>query len=139
LAPRGWLVDQPSGGGRIAGRHCGPKVGLWVMDGTYDRQGQKGQQHWDITVFALASLDGDGDFSYIDHATMTVAGVTVTLDGQAKGVIRLTFDSTGRAMMHFTETFHSYVATVPGGGRGQDQNAPLAEFDLAWEVDPTCP
>jgi hypothetical protein len=109
------------------------------VDGTYDRQGQKGEQHWEIDVLALGTTDHDGDFSYTDHAVMTVAGVTVTLDGEAKGTITLTFDSAGRALMHFRETSHTYRATVPGGGRGQDQDAPLAEFDLAWEVDPTCP
>jgi hypothetical protein len=103
------------------------------------RGGQKGEQHWEIDVLALGTTDHDGDFSYTDHAVMTVAGVTVTLDGEAKGTITLTFDSAGRARMHFREASHMYRTTVPGGGRDQDQDAPLAEFDLAWEVDPTCP
>jgi hypothetical protein len=132
------VIDQASGGGRITGRHCGPKAGLWVVDGTYDRQGQKGQQHWEIDVLALSALDSDGDYTYTDHAVLTTL-VTVTLDAEAKGHITLTFDSSGRALMHFTESSHTYRATTAGGGRGQDQNAPLAEFDLEWEVDPTCP
>jgi hypothetical protein len=140
--PRGWVVDQPSGGGRITGRHCGGELSLWVADGTYDRQGQQGQQHWemDISLVSLVTAgEFSGEFSYTDHAVMTTAGVTVTLDGEAKGDVQINVNSSGRALMRFAETSHKYHATVPGGGRGSDQNAPLATFDLAWEVDPTCP
>lgn len=115
---RGWVINQQSADGRITGRHCGPKAGLWVVDGTYDRQGQKGQQHWEIDVLALSALDSDGDYSYTDHAVMTTSFVIVNLDAEAKGHITLTFDSSGRALMHFTESSHTYRATAAGGGRG---------------------
>lgn len=140
--PRGWVIDRASGSGRIRGRHCGGELAVWVVDGTYDQQGQQGQQHWEIDLNLVTLVQPRqflGEFSYTDKAVMTTAGVTVTIDGVAKGDVVLTVNSDGRALMHFKETSHSYVATVPGGGRGVDQNAPLAEFDMTWEVDPTCP
>jgi hypothetical protein len=131
---RGWMVDQPSGGGRITGQHCGTEDGQWVAKGTYDRGGSKGKQKWVIDM----EIDGTGTYVYTDDALQTIGGVTVTLKGRATGRVALTIADTGRALMHFKETTHTYRATVPGGS-GHDQNAPLEEFDLAWEVDETCP
>lgn len=131
---KGWMVDQPSGGGRITGQHCGTEDGEWVAKGTYDRGGSKGKQKWVIEM----NPDGTGTYVYTDDAVQTLGGVTVVVKGKAKGNVTLTIADTGRALMHLKETTHTYVATVPGG-HGHDQNAPLEEFDLAWEVDETCP
>ena len=139
---RGWSIDQASGGGRITGRHCGGPLADWTVDGTYDKQGQKGVQQWVITI-DLASLADPGlflgTFTYTDKAQMTTGPVTVNLDGKSAGDVTLKQDPAGRALMHFEETSHTYRATASGGGVGQDQNAPLAVFDMTWEVDATCP
>jgi hypothetical protein len=131
---KGWVIDQPSGGGRIQGRHCGTEAGQWIVKGTYDRLGSKGKQKWIIDM----EVDDTGTYTYTDDAIQTTGGVTVTVKGKARGKVTLTIGDGGRALMHLKETSHTVVATVPGGS-GHDQNAPLAEFDLAWEIDPTCP
>lgn len=131
---KGWMIDQPSGGGRIKGQHCGTNVGEWLVNGTYDRGGQKGKQKWVIEM----EVDDTGTYVYTDDAVLTIGGVTVKGKGRATGKVTVTFDANARALMHFKETTHKYRATVPGG-HGEDQNAPLEEFDMAWEVDPTCP
>lgn len=126
----------------MTGRHCGPELGAWAMDGTYDRQGAKGVQHWDITIGATSASDPaarTGTYTYTDKAQMVQGPVTVYLDGQATGNVTLRRDSGGRALMHFEETAHSFRTTTSLGGQGQDQNAPLAVFDVVWEVDPSCP
>lgn len=132
-AVTGWMIDQPSGGGRIKGQHCGTDVGEWLVNGTYDRGGSKGKQKWVIEM----EVDDTGTYVYTDDAVQTLGGVTVKLTGRATGKVTVTFDANARALMHFSETTHTYRATVPGG-HGQDQNAPLEEFDMAWEVDTTC-
>jgi hypothetical protein len=135
---KGWVIDQPSGGGRIMGRHCGTEAGEWVIKGTYVRPGQKGKQKWVIQI------DGStlqGTYTYTDDAVQNVV-ITVLLQGRARGKVTLTIVDGGRALMHFQETRHTYRTTVPAypDAWGADQNAALAPpFDLAWEIDPTCP
>jgi hypothetical protein len=134
---KGWYVDHAAVGSRVKGQHCGTEAGRWIMNGTYERVGQKGKQKWTIQI------DGStltGTYSYTDDAVQNIAGVTVLIDGKARGNVTLTIADDGRALMHFKETSHSFVATVPGTpGKGRDQNAPLQESDQAWEVDETCP
>jgi hypothetical protein len=133
---KGWMVDQPSGGGRITGQHCGNEDGEWIAKGTYDRAGSKGKQKWVIEV----DLDGHGTYTYADDAVQNLAGVTVLLKGKARGNVTLTIVDGGRALMHLQETVHTYRTTVPGTpATGHDQNAALQQFDLAWETDETCP
>jgi len=140
--PRGWVLSQASGGGRVTGRHCGGILGDWVIDGTYDLQGQKGVQKWTITVdlssIVNPSTQALGDYTYTDNAVLSGL-IPVTLEGSAKGDVEVTVEASGRALMHLTETAHSFHTVAPGGGRGQDQNAPLQASVVTWEVDPTCP
>ena len=136
--PCGWSIDQPSGGGRIKGRHCGDVPGTWVVDGTYDVGGLKGTQTWTITISANGST---GSFTYKVKSQGKPFGapVTVYLTGRASGTVTLAIHPTdGTAQMVMTETMHVYLSTTNKGGAGYDQNAPLETYRLDWPADPTC-
>ena len=136
----GWFVDYAGNGSTIKGQHCGPEDGEWTIRGTYVRFGQKGTQKWVVSIDGAAD-PMTGPYTYTDDARQVVAGITIVTTGRASGVVTLTIDDEGLAHMHFDEKRHTYtsIAQVPGARPGKDQNAPLVDFDQAWEIDETCP
>ena len=134
---KGWKIDQASGGGSIIGQHCGSETGQWVAHGTYDQGAQQGKQKW---VMRLDGSTMKGTYTYTDNAVQNIV-VEVLLKGSAKGNVTFTIDDDGRVLMHLQETKHTYQTTVPAypAAWGRDQNAPLVDYDMAWEIDETCP
>lgn len=135
----GWKVDQPSGGGRLLGQHCGDPPGEWKVDGTYEVAGIKGKQHW---VFTIDANGTSGSYTYETTSKGRPGGspVTVFTEGLAKGTVAFSIDpDDGRAVMQLQETKHSYRSwTEIQGGKGKAQPVPLESSIMLWEVDPSC-
>lgn len=131
-----WYIDQLSGGGRITGQKCGGLGGSWIADGTYSYAGADGTQNW---IIEIDEQSRTGTYTYTDDQVMeAVGGITVKTEGKARGVATITVDSSNVVHMHLRETEHTFRATTSVGGKGQDQNAPLASFDLEWKPGGTC-
>jgi hypothetical protein len=141
--PPGWKIDGASGGGRIFGQKCGDPPGEWIMDGTYDQLGMQGVQRWTITI--AANTDGStasytGTYTYTDQAQGRPGGAPVTVyqQGKASGRVTLTFDADRRAIMRLQEEQHSFISWVDPAFKGHDQNAPLIDRTVTWEVGGAC-
>ena len=132
-----YKIDQASFGGRITGQKCDPLGGQWVAQGTYSYAGAIGQQEWIMTMNEVTLR---GNFVYSDYQEAEFAvGVKVYTDGAAAGQVTLTIDDELKARFHLVEQVHTYTSTTSKGGKGQDQNAPLASIDLVWEPIGKCP
>ncbi|HEX8024807.1 MAG TPA: hypothetical protein VF484_01250 [Candidatus Limnocylindrales bacterium] len=129
-----WHIDQASALGHVTGQKCGDPTGQWVISGEYHPSGSSGTQKWVITINA------DGKTGTYVYTTKATSFGFVTLTGKTTGTVALTISaSDGSADMLFTEQTHTYKATVPQGGSGQDQNAPLSPpFHQVWQAGGTC-
>lgn len=135
----GWKVDQPSGGGRLLGQHCGDPPGEWKVDGTYEVAGMKGKQRWVFTIDANGST---GTYTYETTSKGRPGGspVMVFTEGNAKGTVAFSIDpDDGGAVMQLQETKHTYRSwTELQGGEGSADPAALESSIMLWEVDPSC-
>jgi hypothetical protein len=136
-----WIIDQPSGGGRIQGLKCHGPGGDWVVHGTYSQATigptVKGNQEWVITI------DKDtlkGTYRYHDDQSFKVKGIKVTTIADILGNARLTIDPTsGEAIFDLRETVHVITSKTSVGGKGSESNAPLQQSSMKWAVTDTCP
>lgn len=123
--------------GTVHGEKCDGIDGEWILDGTYTAAGfYNGTQQWVITVTEATMT---GTFTYTDLQVGMFPGVPRT-EGQAAGTVTVTEDEEGDVHMHLVETSHSFrtETTAPAGGWGNDQNAPLEEYDYVWEQGDPC-
>jgi hypothetical protein len=123
--------------GTALGEKCDGIEGQWIIDGEYTAGGfYTGTQRWTIT---LTEATMTGTFTYTDLQVGAVPGVPRTR-GQAAGTVSAAEDEEGDVHMHLTETSHSFQTetTAPQGGWGNDENAPLEEYDFIWELGDDC-
>jgi hypothetical protein len=129
------VIDGARNGSQVHGQKCDGIDGQWVVDGTYSRSGFDGTQQWVIT---LSEASMTGTFTYTDHQVGVQVGVTITTEGSAEGTVTASIDEEDNVLMHLTETRHTFRSSTSVGGQGADQNAPLADYDFAWEPAPPC-
>ena len=136
-----WLIDEPSGGGRITGLKCDGPGGDWKVDGTYKMPvggvTANGTQKWVITIDKTTLK---GPYRYHDDQVMKVGGVTVTTTADILGNATVSLDqTTGKATINLRETVHVITSKTSAGGTGSERNAPLQSSSMTWETTDACP
>ncbi len=129
-------------GSHVTGKKCDSTLdGTWLAKGTYSVGLADGKQEWNTTISSISGVTqvtGRGNFVYTDLQKGNFGYVVTTTKGTAAGQATLTVDDELVAHINMREQVHTYTVTTNKGGKGHDQNAPLEQYDQAWQPIGKC-